>query len=380
MNSALNSTPHIQALEVRNFTILPDGTYHFAPGINFVIGENNVGKTHLLKLLYALLKVQEPPTSSIDNPKGPTREAYSRRIAEELVAVFRPDQLGRLVRRRQGRQDCFVSVQIAGIEGKLSFTFSTHHSSEVKVLEVPTAYLPDAGTAIYLSVREALSLVPWFVSLYEQREVPFEKPLRDLVIALMTPPLRGPREQRAKALLKHIEPHLGGRVETDPPTGRLYLKLTNQGKMEIPLVAEGLRKIATLIRLIQNGTLLERGFLFWDEPEANLNPRFITPLTKSLIQIARQGTQMFIATHSLFFLREMEMHLAERSKSPLSVRWFGLYRGEKEVRLEQADRITELTTPAVLAEELRQSEAFLRLMHRLELPYRVEEESTASKS
>lgn len=41
--------------------------------------------------------------------------------------------------------------------------------------------------------------------------------------------------------------------------------------MEMPLVAEGLRKVAMLARLIATGTLLEQGYLFWDEPETNLN-------------------------------------------------------------------------------------------------------------
>ncbi|WP_281258757.1 hypothetical protein [Avibacterium endocarditidis] len=43
--------------------------------------------------------------------------------------------------------------------------------------------------------------------------------------------------------------------------------------MEIPLVAEGLRKLAMVARLVATGTLLDKGCLFWDEPEANLNPK-----------------------------------------------------------------------------------------------------------
>lgn len=39
--------------------------------------------------------------------------------------------------------------------------------------------------------------------------------------------------------------------------------------MEMPLVAEGLRKVAMLARLIATGTLLEQGYLFWDEPETS---------------------------------------------------------------------------------------------------------------
>ncbi|MFO1416253.1 MAG: hypothetical protein U1F28_03715 [Acinetobacter sp.] len=40
----------------------------------------------------------------------------------------------------------------------------------------------------------------------------------------------------------------------------------------MPLIAEGLRKLAMLARLISTGTLLEQDYLFWDEPETNLSP------------------------------------------------------------------------------------------------------------
>ena len=47
----------IKTLNVQNFTTLPDATWTFAPGLNVIVGENGFGKSHVLKLLYALLKV-----------------------------------------------------------------------------------------------------------------------------------------------------------------------------------------------------------------------------------------------------------------------------------------------------------------------------------
>jgi hypothetical protein len=45
-------------------------------------------------------------------------------------------------------------------------------------------------------------------------------------------------------------------------------KVVGSGTMEMPLVAEGLRKLAMVARLISTGTLLDKGYLFWDKPEA----------------------------------------------------------------------------------------------------------------
>ena len=70
--------------------------------------------------------------------------------------------------------------------------------------------------------------------------------------------------------------------------------------MEADLVAEGYRKLTMVARLIANGSLDANSLLFWDEPEANLNPRLIRRLAPLLLDLAEAGVQVFIATHSLF--------------------------------------------------------------------------------
>ena len=45
--------------------------------------------------------------------------------------------------------------------------------------------------------------------------------------------------------------------------------------------------------LIQNGTLTEGSVLFWDEPETNLNPKLFGPVVEILLELQRQGVQIF---------------------------------------------------------------------------------------
>ena len=75
---------------IKNFGPLPNGEYHFASGLNVIVGENGLGKSHLLKLLYTVLKVNA-------DAKEFTKTALQKAYAEKLVGVFRPDALGRLV-------------------------------------------------------------------------------------------------------------------------------------------------------------------------------------------------------------------------------------------------------------------------------------------
>lgn len=132
-----------------------------------------------------------------------------------------------------------------------------------------------------------LSIYPGFVSLYETTQLPFEETWRDTCILLGAPLALGRRAAKFKELAGPLEREMGGSVELDK-AGRFYLNLET-GKLEIHLVAEGLRKLATVARLIATGSLLEMGYLFWDEPEANLNPSVIKAVARTILHLASNG-------------------------------------------------------------------------------------------
>ena len=58
--------------------------------------------------------------------------------------------------------------------------------------------------------------------------------------------------------------------------------------------------------MIRNG-LLERGtILLWDEPEANLNPQLYPLVVEILLELQKNGVQIFIATHNYNFAKYLE--------------------------------------------------------------------------
>jgi len=150
---------------------------------------------------------------------------------------------------------------------------------------------------------------------------------------------------------------MGGSIELDQ-SGRFYLNL-DSGNMEMHLVAEGLRKLGTLARLIATGSLLDKGYLFWDEPEANLNPKVVKTVARTILQIAESGIQVFIATHSLFLLRELHI-LQQREFTKLDTRCFGLHIGvDGAVGVQQGKTMNDVGSIAALDEDLQQSERYI---------------------
>lgn len=345
----------LKRMAIKNLTVFPEADLRFGKSLNVIVGENGAGKTHLLKMAYSVLAAswegRKPST------QAPTKTMLQTRIADKLVNVFRPDSLGRLARRAQGRERCDINLTFDKRDLNIAFSFATNSKSEVSIEEIPKAWSVVAPT--YLPTRELLTIFPNFVSVYEGHYLEFEETWRDTCLLLGRPLQRGQKESHIQQLLEPLEVAMDGAIRLDK-NGRFYLRNTS-GRLEMPLVAEGIRKLAMLARLIASGALLDRGYLFWDEPEANLNPRLVKQVARSIVALSASGIQIFIATHSLFLLRELEILLADSTQRTGAVRFFGLQPSDEGVAVSQGNSLEEIGDITALEESLEQSDRYLAL-------------------
>ena len=264
------------------------------PGVNVLLGANSTGKTFALKALYAILKGLGAEAS----PGTPPREL----LREKLSGVFRPEngEVRRLVSRSPGASKGRLRVEFDDRK-PVRVTISTRGYNTISSLSFPGR--PAGSTrrpnidipALFLPSREVLAMYEGFVAAYTRRELAFDETYFDTAIALSAAALRGPRPKELKNVAKRLEKELDGWIRLEGP--RFYLH-TNQGAhIEAHLVAEGLRKVASIVHLLANGTLRQGGILFWDEPEANLHPRLAEVVVECLGVLAEGGVQILLATH-----------------------------------------------------------------------------------
>ena len=170
---------------------------------------------------------------------------------------------------------------------------------------------------------------------------------------------RGRKLEEVKPLLSMVENILHGSIELRDKN--FFLKQNKGGDFEIPLVAEGFRKLGTISYLLANGTLARQSILFWDEPETNLNPAYMVKLAELLVAIARNGTQVFIATHSLFMMRELSLLLALRDNSSVERKFFALSSAKDDAgtRVVEGDAAEAIEPITALEAELEQSDRYL---------------------
>ena len=336
----------IKTATLRSFSVFENAELKFCQGINVLIGTNATGKSHLMKAMYCLLKASEKAPWNTDN------EAlkYRVQLLAKVAKVFRPqdDSVGRLVKRGIGRKSGSVQVKFTG-HGELSFNATTLG----KLIAKRTGkVVTEAEPSLFIPSREVLSFHSSLIAAYEGTNIRFDETYFDLAKALATPTLRGPRAAKAEHLVGDIEKVLGGKVY-EAKDGSLHLK-NKHGDFEPHLLSEGWRKLASLCRLILNGSLMENGFLFWDEPEANLNPEMTVMVAKMLRVLAAKGVQVFISTHDYLLTRHLslaaeypqQMTPAEKCE----IQFFGLARQNGAVVVSQADALPGLAENPILKE------------------------------
>ena len=79
----------LESLRIKDFTAFREADLQFAHGLNVIIGANGTGKTHLLKLPYAVMAMSAEEGKKRHEP--PTKTLLQTRIAEKISSVFRPE-------------------------------------------------------------------------------------------------------------------------------------------------------------------------------------------------------------------------------------------------------------------------------------------------
>lgn len=331
----------LERLRLENFTAFAEADLSFVPGINVIVGDNATGKTHLLKALYAFSATAEPEEAAL--ARHADEGGPEKRLTKKLLAVFRPSGslVRSLIRRVQGVGH--ASVRLDFDRGALQCRFGFNG---VLILNPTKDAQPP--TPVFLGSREALTLLPWFPPLYDKFDLPFDETYADLCAALLLPPLREEGGELRRAVNPPIEAILGGRVGAGEDG--FYVQRSSGERLEATLLAEGHRKLAELVRLVDNGSIEPGTLLLWDEPEAGVNPNQMHAVAKALEALARAGVQVVLTTHDLVLPQELSL-LAEYPESggepPVSVRFFGLSRDpagapDVPVRVDAADTLAGL--------------------------------------
>lgn len=329
----------ISKLTLDSFTVFENIDFEFSKGINVFIGENGTGKTHVMKVLYSACQAVRTDIS----------------FSHKLVKVFKPDDLNisRLARRKVGGSNTKIKVssEVASISAEFH-NKTKKWEAKVTGEEKWEKQLGDL-TSTFIPAKEILSNAWNLEAAVDKNNVDFDDTYVDIVTSAKIDISAGKDSSDRKKYLDILQKITTGKVYLEKE--KFYLKPGNQAKIEFHLVAEGIRKIALLWQLIKNGTLEKGSILFWDEPEANINPIHIPAIIEMLLELQRNGVQIFISTHDYILAKYFEI----RRKSDNEVMFFSLYQTDNGVKCERNKYFKDLkNNPIVNAFDMLLDEVY----------------------
>ena len=283
--------PYHESLTLKNFTAFEEASFEFVPGINVFIGENGTGKTHVMKVLYAyILK----------------RERYS--LLPNLEGLFRTDAS----ELKRGGSDTWSRAEMhfryGGTRNERAVDASFYNGNQTTAMYGVDVTEPRPhADPVFIPAFDVIGSTQGMLSTFDRFYIDLDRTMRDLTVMLLSP---GARKHPAHfdPILKTTGKILGGGLELE---GERFYISDDFGRISMTLVAEGIRKIAVLQRLLEVGALEPGTTLFWDEPEVGLNPKLMDELVRALILLARSGVQIFLTTHSYVILKELDLQIAE---------------------------------------------------------------------
>lgn len=320
----------ISRIEIKDFLVFKgEFTVDFCPGVNVIIGGNGSGKTTLMKALYA--SCQFASESNLD-PQGVLHIDKSKDKPYNNYFTLSDYFTNFYTESNENRQGFKSSLRI----------YCNSISDSVPVLDVSPSeklsslqmHLGEEGSlsratlaqwcrlkpqTVFIPTAEMLSHARGFLALNRERQLPFDKTEIDILAKAELEPTRE-ITTNANALIELLRTQIGGQVIFDGKEFYVDKDDSAIGKVPYSFEASGFRKLGLLWKLLRNGLLESGSILFWDEPEASVNPELIPTLVDILLELQKGGVQIFIATHSYDVARWFDLNKKPENK----LRYFNL--------------------------------------------------------
>jgi len=282
----------------------------FCNGINIFIGANGSGKTTLMKIMYAACSYPLVKTSDF-------RKILSNNFDSNESL------------REGGTTIVFDGPGGRAFDNHVQFILEPSGGGQA---EITNEVKP---TAIYIPPEDMLSHSKGFLALTNERRMPFDQTQID-ILSKASIPETNDITPNAEKFIDRIKAFIGGDVVYENDT--FYIMKESGEKVSFSFEASGFRKFGLLLKLLRNGLLENGTILFWDEPENSLNPEILPELVNILLELQKNGVQIFVATHSYALARWFELNAMKEN----TLKYFNMRKTDNGIEYDTADTYLNL--------------------------------------
>jgi AAA15 family ATPase/GTPase len=324
----------IESIELRNFTVFKNFKVNFSKGINIITGENGTGKTQLLKAIYADTQISKSKNIDDISKYFKSANVNDAFFVKQLKPLFLEVKASNITNKSD--KHYLMGKLNSNINGRISTSGSDHECS------YEISYPSKEINCVFIPAKDMLTHSKGLVSMADKfHEFPFDKTLIDIVKIAAQWQLKEPPKIALK-ILPILEKMMGGKVVIE--NEEFYVKKNNGDMVNFAVEAEGLKKIGLLWQLLMNENITEDSILLWDEPEANINPKFIPDLVEVLIELQKNGVQIFLTTHNYIFAKYFEVKRSENDE----IMYYSLYKTNYGVKCENNSSFTDLKNNSIM--------------------------------
>ena len=304
----------IKDIKINNFQNFDELKINQLSSLNVIIGENDTGKTGLLKLLYASTKGLE---DYFIRKKGYLKDAYKNILSKKLIDVFQPSKNGLSELVTKGSNDKLIFDCIYNGNKSIYYSFGTSTNKQIQDCSNDIDSFGQDFNALFIPAKEILSIIKPVEMVREKFVIEgYDDTYYDMIKSLRISPQPDLLSKKFKKIQNDLEAELGGKFVNKEDENRMVYKKGNT-EFSISLTAEGLKKLGTISLLLQNNEIKKGTVLFVDEPENNLHPKLIRIFASYLHALSKEGVQIFLSTHSYFMIKQLSI-IAQREKTDIT--------------------------------------------------------------
>ncbi|MEI0702617.1 AAA family ATPase [Brachyspira intermedia] len=308
----------IKNFEIHDYRQFKNAKFDNFANVNLFLGENDTGKTTILKFLYSnvyLLKyesdnyiynIPDALHMPVDTPLGGDINHINNLNYHYQNHLFPNTKL----------------IKLSLFDNKdINFTTSFINSnneiitSNDNINNYNYDYKP-----LFIPAKKILSIMNAVIYLKNQNiESGFDDSYTDIIDEILA--IKNIDEKELLNVFKNKYDFYNGNIQIDKNTNSVNYYKNDGNIYNINITSEGIKKLGIFEVLHNTGNLTKKSILFIDEPENSLDSKMLRELMRFLVDISKEGVQIFMASCDSSVLNQLT-HIAIKYNYPINAYFF----------------------------------------------------------
>ena len=173
---------------------------------------------------------------------------------------------------------------------------------------------------LFIPAKEILSIMNAVIYLKNQNiESGFDDSYTDIIYEILA--IKNIDEKELLNVFKNKYDFYNGNIQIDQNTNSVNYYKNDGNIYNINITSEGIKKLGIFEVLHNTGNLTKKSILFIDEPENSLDPKMLREFMRFLVDISKEGVQIFMASCDSSVLNQLT-HIAIKYNYTINVYFF----------------------------------------------------------